>query len=98
MTEVFVLFNYFRWAQSFPFAIRKTFAAMRENPAICVARRNDNAKQSRDCMQRTRVVKIACFVVLLRMRYGRGGISMAPTAYATAADEVSKSARLWTIV
>ena len=35
--------------------------------------------------------------VLLRTRYGRG-ISMAPTAYATAADEVSRSARLWTIV
>jgi len=30
--------------------------------------------------------------------YGRAGISMAPTAYATAADDVSKSARLWTIV
>ena len=36
-------------------------------------------------------------VGLLRAGYGRG-ISTAPTAYATAADEVSKSARLWTIV
>ena len=30
--------------------------------------------------------------------YYRRGISMAPTAYATAADDVSRSARLWTIV
>jgi hypothetical protein len=35
MTEVLVLFNYFRLAQLDSFAIRKTLAAMREKSAIC---------------------------------------------------------------
>jgi len=77
--------------QSLSFAIRKTFAAMRENSAICAEYIAITAKQSSDCTQ-------WILRSLLRTRYGRRGLSMAPTAYATAAEDVSRSARLWTIV
>src|ERR1700691_964936 len=44
MTEVFVLFNYFRSVQSLSFAFRKKAAFCRENSAICT-------QQPPDCMQ-----------------------------------------------
>ena len=47
MTEVFVLFNYFRSVQSLSFAFRKKAAFCRENSAIC----GELVEQQPDCMQ-----------------------------------------------
>lgn len=91
MTEACISFNYFQRPQSLSFAIRKTFPAMRENSGICIDSGAPRAKQPRDCMQ---PIHVAGSRSLLRTRYGRRGIAMAPTAYATAADDVSRSARL----
>jgi hypothetical protein len=78
MAEACISFNYFREMQSLSFAIRKTFAAMRENSAICIKDRLSDAKQPRDCMQRIHVVEIARIV----MNALRTGISMAPNVNA----------------
>jgi len=58
MTAALILFNYFRSAQSFSFAIRKTFPAMREKLGFA----QTTSEQSRDCMQRTHAVETAQFV------------------------------------
>ncbi len=53
-----------------------------------------HAPQPYGCMQRIRAVESRQIVTSVLRHHGRGGVSMAPTAYATAADDVSKSARL----
>ena len=73
MTEVFISFNYFRRAQPLSFAIRKTFAASRENSAIRQCLPLIVAKQPHDCMQWIRIVEIVPIVtnVLPQLRTRR---------------------------
>jgi hypothetical protein len=49
-------------------------------------------------LKRIRAVESRQILTSVLRHHRRGGVSMAPTAYATAADDVNKSARLWTIV
>ena len=88
MTEGFISFNNFRAVQS-----RHLRFAKQAPPFSRKLRylRRVGEGQSRG-LHADRLLPLR-LCLLLRTRYGRG-ISMAPTAYATAADEVSRSARL----
>ncbi len=64
----------------------------RESRKLCYL--PGHAPQPYGCMPRIRAVESRQIVMSVLRHHGPGGVPMAPTAYATAADDVSKSARL----